>query len=156
MTQMPEIPQGSGDSIKIGAVGTIGSLMSQELDSMNATQAASSSQKKILNTPLSLPSADASKRTPPSKTLSNEGSSSDNHNAHHLSNAQKAKQKPLKDGQRAPILTNEAHTDKETRRNKPNKKGHTHIVEIVDIKCNNPMSSRLKKLGFTKLSETIG
>lgn len=158
MTQIPEFPQGSGESVKIGTIGTIGSLMSQELDSMNTTQVASSSQKKILNTPLSVPCADVSKRAQPSKILSNEASSSsDNHNPHHLSNAQKLKQKPLKNGQRAPILTSEAQTDQKTRRNKPAcKKGHTHIVEVVDIKCNNPMSSRLKKLGFSKLSETIG
>lgn len=156
MTQIPEIPEGSGDSIKIGTVGTIGSLMSQELESMNSTRVASSSQKKFLTNPLSVPCADASKRAQPGKILSNETSTSNNHNAHHLSNAQKPKQKPLQNGQRAPILTNEAHTDKKTRKNMPNKKGRTYIVEVVDIKCNNPMSSRLKKLGFTKLSETIG
>ncbi|KAL0911328.1 hypothetical protein M5K25_019461 [Dendrobium thyrsiflorum] len=156
MTQLSEIPEGSGDSIKIGTVGTIGSLMSQELNSMSTTQVASSYQKKILATPLSVPCADASKTTQPNKILANEASSSNKHKAHHLSTSQKPMQKPLKNGQRAPIPTNEeVQTDKKTRRNKNSKKGHTYIVEVVDIKCNNPMSSRLKKLGFTKLSETI-
>ncbi|XP_020574075.1 uncharacterized protein LOC110020348 [Phalaenopsis equestris] len=159
MTQIPEISEKSGDPIKIGTVGTIGSLMSQELDSMNSAQAASSSQNKNLTTPPCLPCVDTSS-TQPSKIQSNEASSSNNHNAHphHLSNSQKLnKQKPLKNGQRAPILTNEAIPDKKTRRNRPSTKGRrTYIVEVVDIKCGNPMSSRLKKFGFTKLSETIG
>ncbi|KAI0497876.1 hypothetical protein KFK09_021114 [Dendrobium nobile] len=157
MTQISEIPEESGDSIKIGTVGTISSLMSQELNSMNSTQVvASSYQKKILTTPISVLSADASKTTQPNNILANEASSSNNHNTHHLSTAQKPRQKPLKNGQRGPITTDEVQTDKKTRRNKNSKKGRTYIVEVVDIKCNNPMSSRLKKLGFTKLSETIG
>ncbi|KAM7504158.1 hypothetical protein LguiB_003062 [Lonicera macranthoides] len=47
-------------------------------------------------------------------------------------------------------------------RRKPNKKGLYNIVEIVDIKCGSPdrtwaspVASRLKKLGFSKLSQTI-
>lgn len=46
-------------------------------------------------------------------------------------------------------------------REKTEKKG-TNIVEIVDIKCGNqdrvwanPITNRLKKMGFSKLSESI-
>lgn len=46
-------------------------------------------------------------------------------------------------------------------REKTDKKG-SNIVEIVDIKCGNqdrawasPITNRLKKLGFSKLSESI-
>jgi hypothetical protein len=33
--------------------------------------------------------------------------------------------------------------------------GSGYGVEVVDVKCGNPMSSRLRKLGFSKLSETF-
>ncbi|KAK8961774.1 hypothetical protein KSP40_PGU022639 [Platanthera guangdongensis] len=96
MSQTPRIPEGSADTVEIGTIGTIGSLMSQELDTVNSVHASSSFRKKNSTAPIS-----------------------------------------------------------ENERKNARKKGMGALVEIVDVKCNNPMSSRLKKLGFSKLSETI-
>ncbi|PKU65508.1 hypothetical protein MA16_Dca012230 [Dendrobium catenatum] len=104
--------------------------MSQELESMRNSAHTSSFQKKNRSKQVSVSCVHSS--------------SSNN------------KQKSLANGQLAPILSNEANTDKNTRTKRPWKKIHTYIVEAVDIKCNNPMSNRLKKLGFSKLSESIG
>ena len=48
-----------------------------------------------------------------------------------------------------------------TRREKPDKRG-SYMFEVVDIKCStpdrtwaSPITNRLKKLGFSKLSESI-
>ncbi|KAK3125180.1 hypothetical protein QOZ80_7BG0601330 [Eleusine coracana subsp. coracana] len=45
--------------------------------------------------------------------------------------------------------------DRSPNTEKAKKKGNTYGVEVVDVKCSNPMSSRLRKLGFSKLSETF-
>ncbi|XP_028556257.1 LOW QUALITY PROTEIN: uncharacterized protein LOC110093644 [Dendrobium catenatum] len=126
-------------SIKVGTTGTIGALMSQELESMRNSAHTSSFQKKNRSKQVSVSCVHSSIRT-------------DHGNLGKANN----KQKSLANGQLAPILSNEANTDKNTRTKRPWKKIHTYIVEAVDIKCNNPMSNRLKKLGFSKLSESIG
>jgi hypothetical protein len=61
-----------------------------------------------------------------------------------------------------PMLGSDNSTlDRTPSREKSDKKA-THIVEIVDIKCGNPdrawanpITNKLKKLGFSKLSESI-
>jgi hypothetical protein len=45
--------------------------------------------------------------------------------------------------------------DRSPNTEKAKKKGNRYGVEVVDVKCSNPMSSRLRKLGFSKLSETF-
>lgn len=49
-------------------------------------------------------------------------------------------------------------TDRTPNRNRIDRKG-SYIVEVVDIQCGHPekawLTNRLKKLGFSKLSESI-
>lgn len=49
------------------------------------------------------------------------------------------------------------HKTRKTNRN-PNRRKGSYIVEVVDIKCKMPdhITNRLKKLHFSKLSETNG
>lgn len=56
----------------------------------------------------------------------------------------------------SPMLRSDgALVDRTTSAGKAKKKGSVYGVEVVDVKCGNPMSSRLRKLGFSKLSETF-
>lgn len=153
MSQTHQIPQGSADPVEIGTIGTIGSLMSQELDTVNSVQASSSFRKKNTAAPIS---ASAPKSSRPSEKPSTKVSSCEDHNARRLGNAEKAKRNFPRNGLLVPIPSEGTNSGRKTREKMLGKKGHGCLVEIVDVKCNNPMSSRLKKLGFSKLSETIG
>ncbi|KAG0481537.1 hypothetical protein HPP92_012395 [Vanilla planifolia] len=142
MSCIPETTKADGDSVKIGSRGTVGSLISLEFESMkNAPQTASFFQKK-----------NVTKTTHRRKTPSSEPSSNKNTVADHGIVGQNIKQKPSRNSQRAPILSCEANSDKHASK----AKRHTYMVEVVDIKCNNPMSDSLKKLGFSRLSESQG
>ena len=166
MPHSPEIPTGNGDQIKVGTTGKVSSLMSRELESVKqSAQASSSSGKKHQDPPVSVPCGYSPKKTqlrknPPNDPgSSSNSSSSSNFDSKSPADAQKPKPKPRRNEHRAPMLaateiTPEKNTSKE-KTEKKKKKGHTYIAEVVDLKCNNPMSSRLKKLGFSKLSESI-
>ena len=174
MAHTPEISNGNGDQIKLGTTGTVSSLMSRELESVKqSAQAFPSSGKKLQDPPVSVPCGYSPKRThlrknPPNDPGSNSSSSSSNSNSGSSSSSnsgskssadtQMPKPKPRRNEHKAPMLAaTEITLEKNTSKEKPEKKkkGHTYIAEVVDIKCNNPMSSRLKKLGFSKLSESI-
>lgn len=174
MSPTPEIPNATREMVKVGTTGTVSSLMSQELETVNdspqpppaaAAAAASSSRKKLQTAPVSVPCGYNPKRsqlrknTPLDPGSSSSGSSSSSSsNSGSRSPLDTQKPKPRRNGHRSPML-NPAATATEKNAAKENaekKKGHAHIVEVVDLKCNNPMSSRLKKLGFSKLSESVG
>ncbi|KAG0477273.1 hypothetical protein HPP92_014114 [Vanilla planifolia] len=157
MYQIAEVPKAGGGSVKVGTTGRIGALMSQELELMeNSSQTSSSFQKKSVGNPVSLPCVYAPKRTLTRKIPSSESSSSSNSKADPEKLGQRLNQRPSRNLHLAPILSNEATAGRNTSRTKSKKTGNTCMVEVVDIKCNNPMSSRLKKLGFSKLSESVG
>ncbi|KAJ3705276.1 hypothetical protein LUZ61_008981 [Rhynchospora tenuis] len=144
--------------IKVGSTGTVASLMSRELDNIKITQitpqdAATSSsnantrRKKYQSGPVSVPcGANTRKIVNPKKSnLSKE-------------EGDKLPRNVRRNGHDAPILRGDCVGTEQTPNPssaKSGKKGHLNAVEVVDLKCNNPMSSRLRKLGFSKLSESI-
>jgi hypothetical protein len=148
----------ASSAIKVGSTGTVASLMSCELDNIKITQvnpqdaAASSShanprRKKYQSAPVSIPCGANPKKTvsPQKSNLSKE-------------EADKVLRSGRRNGCDAPMLSGDhAGTDQNSNPSlaKGGKKGHLNAVEVVDIKCNNPMSNRLRKLGFSKLSESI-
>ncbi|KAJ6791018.1 Uncharacterized protein M6B38_246310 [Iris pallida] len=161
MSPTPEIPNATREMVKVGTTGTVSSLMSQELETVKdspepAAAAASTSRKKLQTAPVSVPCGYNPKRsqlrrnTPLDPGSSSSSSSSSNSGSRSPLETQKPK--PRRNGHRSPMLNPATEKREDTQK----KKGHTHIVEVVDLKCNNPMSSRLKKLGFSKLSESVG
>ncbi|XP_010930456.1 uncharacterized protein [Elaeis guineensis] len=167
MPRTTEIINCNGDSIKVGTTGTIGSLMSRELESMKqSSQASSSSRRKSQTGPVSVPCGASPKKTLQRKNPLNEsgssggggGSSSNNNGTAHRTpeDAHKPRHNPRKNGHRVPMLgSDDIPIDRNPNTDKVDKKGQPYIVEVVDLKCSNPMSSRLRKLGFSKLSESI-
>ncbi|ONK65484.1 uncharacterized protein A4U43_C07F37580 [Asparagus officinalis] len=162
MPQTREIRNESRDQIKIGATGTISSLMSRELESMKHSSHASSSsssQKKLQDPPVSVPCGYSPRRNQPRRSQaigSSSSSNCSNSESRIPADAQKPKPKPKSrtNEHRSPMLASiETSTEKFDKKKK--KKGQSCIVEAVDLKCNNPRSSRFKKLGFSKLSESI-
>ncbi|XP_026656487.1 uncharacterized protein LOC103695858 [Phoenix dactylifera] len=155
-----EVINGNGDSIKVGTTGTIGSLMSQELESMKqSSQASSSTRGKHQTGPVTVPCGASPKKTlqrknPPNESGSSRSSSDTDHRTPGYGH--KPRHNPRKNGHRVPMLgSDDIPIDRNSNIDKMEKKGQPYIVEIVDLKCSNPMSSRLKKLGFSKLSESI-
>ncbi|EXB50270.1 hypothetical protein L484_017807 [Morus notabilis] len=171
MVQSLEAIKGGGGSIRVGTTGTISSLMTRELESMKASsQKPSPSSSR--NKPQAVPYVGASPSTPrrllqPRKT-SDEASSSSSRTSNHANPdfARKTKGYP-KNTHRIPMLgSDNIALDRTPSREKTDKKGPINIVEVVDIKCGNsdnnnnrawtsPITSRLRKLGFSKLSESI-
>ncbi|CAN4104046.1 unnamed protein product [Withania somnifera] len=163
MLQTLESIRGGGGSIKVGTTGTISALMSRELDSNTSAPPAPVSRRYRSPTVCSFAAGDATspKRTKP-RTSIDEASSSwaSEHNKSDPEIVRKTKHYNCKTPQR-PILESEnISVDGTPIRQKPDRKGPT-LVEIVDIKCGSsektqavPMKNRLKKLGFSKLSET--
>lgn len=145
--------------IKVGSTGTVASLMSRELDNIKITQvtpqdaAASSSnantrRKKYQSSPVSVPCG-----ANPKKIVSPKKSNLSKEEADKLPRSVRKN-----NGRDAPMLRGDcAGTNQNSSPSfaKSGKKGHLNAVEVVDLKCNNPMSSRLRKLGFSKLSESI-
>lgn len=163
MTQTPDIPKENGDPIKIGTTGKVSSLMSKELESIkNSPQASYPPRKKLQDPPVSVPCGYSPRRSQQRKNQPNDPSSSRSSNCSNTDSQssaddQKTKPKPRRNEHGSPMLASTGTTLEKTpskEKLEKKKKGHTHIVEVVDLKCNNPMSSRLKKLGFSKLSES--
>ncbi|OVA10562.1 hypothetical protein BVC80_8987g39 [Macleaya cordata] len=170
MVPKPELIKGGGGSIRIGTTGTISSLITKELDYRSCAPAepSISSRRKPPVIPVSVPSASTSKtslqRRRPSNEASSSSSSMSNINRRNPGTTQKARQNDgKKNTHNIPMLGSEdIALERTPYRSKPNKK-KPNIVEVVDIKCgktekawSTPISNRLKKLGFSKLSVSIG
>ncbi|OIT01852.1 PREDICTED: uncharacterized protein LOC109226706 [Nicotiana attenuata] len=163
MVQTVEANMGGGGSIKVGTTGTIGALMSRELDSKKFSPQTPASYRSKSPTVCSFiaGSATSPKRVKPG-TSSDEASSSvmseDNKKCPEI--VRKTKHYNRKTNQ-IPILENDnVFVDGTPMRQKPERKG-PYRVEIVDINCGDvdrtwagPIKNRLKKLGFSKLSES--
>lgn len=155
--------KGGGGSIKVGSTGTISVLMSRELNSSAPHRPVSSKSKSPTATCLVTSGTTAPKRLK-STTSSNEASSSrsnNNINQESLEIAQKAKHSTRKTNEIPMLNSGSISLDGTPIRGKPEKKG-SYIVETVDIKCGNPdrawatpITNRIKKLGFSKLSDNI-
>ncbi|KAM7492691.1 hypothetical protein LguiA_035612 [Lonicera macranthoides] len=151
-----------GGSIKVGSTGTISALMSRELNSSALHRPVSCKSKSPTATCLVTSGTTAPKRLK-STTASNEASSSrsNNINQESLEIAQKAKHSTRKTNEIPILNSGSISLDGTPIRGKPEKKG-SYIVEIVDIKCGNPdrawatpITNRIRKLGFSKLSDNI-
>uniref|UniRef100_A0A6N2K8X9 Uncharacterized protein n=1 Tax=Salix viminalis TaxID=40686 RepID=A0A6N2K8X9_SALVM len=167
MVQKLEAIKGGGGSIRVGTTGTIGALMTREMESIKpSTQASASAsgQGKPRTIPVSVPcSSTTPRKLQPRKSLDEASSSGCRSGIGHRSPETPRKVKSFnKSTHRMPMLGSESSTlDRTPSREKPDKKA-IHIVEIVDIKCGNPerawanpITSKLKKLGFSKLSESF-
>lgn len=165
MVQKLEAIKGGGGSIRVGATGTVSSLMTRELESSKVEPQTStaSSRNKHQTAPVSIPCGVPTPKKLPRKS-SDEASSSGTStyiNQRHPDIPQKPKTH-LKTTSQIPML--DSHNfgmDKTPIRQKANKKG-PNIVEVVDIKCGGsgrawagPVTNRLKKLSFSKLSESV-
>lgn len=161
MAQTLEIIKEDGKSIRIGTTGTIGSLMTRELESVKSVSQVPtiSPRNKAPMVAVSVPcSTSAPKKLQP-RTSSDEASSSKSVNHRSPETARKTKNYTRK-GHKIPMLgADNISLDRTPCRQKTEKKGS---VEIVDIKCGNtdrawssPITNRLKKLGFSKLSESM-
>lgn len=158
MVHTLETIKGGGGSIKVGTTGTIGSLMTRELESI----------KPAPQTPQTPPvsvacGATSAKRLQPRKSLDEASTSSSSNNTTCRSHVFVRKTKSYaKSTHRVPMLGSDNKIpDRTPNREKTNKKGR-NIVEIVDVRCGqpdrawaNPITNKLKKLGFSKLSESI-
>lgn len=165
MVQKLEAIKGGGGSIRVGTTGTIGDLMTREMESIKPSpQASASGQGKPRTIPVSVPcSANTPRKLQARKSLDEASSSGCRRGIGHRSPETTRKVKSFnKSTHRMPMLGSDYSTlDRTPSREKSDKKA-THIVEIVDIKCGNPdrawanpITNKLKKLGFSKLSESI-
>ncbi|XP_020224935.1 uncharacterized protein LOC109806828 [Cajanus cajan] len=167
MAQRQEVIKGGEGSIKLGTTGTISSLMTRELDHISsAPKKQVPSRSKPQTLPVSVPCGSTTqKRLQPRKSSVEASSSGSSKNTNRRGPGNGMPQKTKTNGrntQRIPMLgSDKCSVDRTPVRDKNDKK-IPNIVEIVDIKCGNadkawatPLASRLKKLGFSKLSESI-
>ncbi|KAK4270609.1 hypothetical protein QN277_019393 [Acacia crassicarpa] len=151
--------KGGGASIKVGTIGTISSLMTRELEQQISStphkQLASRTKPRMLLSNSNTPP----KKLHPRKSFDEASSSSGIHRS------TKIPQKTKSNGRhshRIPMLGFDSFVVDRSPMREKNDKKISNIVEVVDIKCGNsdkawatPIANRLKKLGFSKLSETI-
>lgn len=156
-----ELVHGEGGMIKVGTTGTIGSLMTRELDAIKvAPQAVATPRLRRQGCPVSVSCGGTPRKVVMRKSSSDvSSSSSSNGNRTDRVSAEEAC-KPRRVSRRntfdSPMLRSDcALVDRSPNAGKAKKKGSGYGVEVVDVKCSNPMSSRLRKLGFSKLSETF-
>ncbi|XP_022139743.1 uncharacterized protein LOC111010581 [Momordica charantia] len=170
MAQKLQSIKGGGGSIKVGATGTISSLMMRELESMRSgpQKSVASKNKSLSSTTTTSTSSAASipKRLQQSRSLDevSNGRRYNSVNNRSFGNSHNSTKTSSRDVHRMPMLgSNDNYTDgNNSYRGKPERKG-LRAVAIVDVKCNNPdrawasrpLSNRLRKLGFAKLSETF-
>ncbi|KAJ7960718.1 DNA replication regulator sld2 like [Quillaja saponaria] len=164
MVKTLEAIKGGGGSIKVGTTGTISSLMTKEMEHITSdSHTPMSSGSKHVPLPVSVACGASTQKRVQQRKPSDEASSSSSNSINHKKTGTPQKMKNYKTyTQRIPMLgSDNVAADRTPRREKTDKKV-SNIVEIVDIKCGNPdkawaspITNRLKKLGFSKLSETI-
>ncbi|KAJ3687009.1 hypothetical protein LUZ61_016173 [Rhynchospora tenuis] len=142
-------------SIKVGSTGTIGVLMSKELDNTtkNLTRAkisslSSTDPRKMQSSPISVPCGGIvmlNRKMQRIKTMPIREKPT-------VVNPRKSSQVPILHSNDNIIMERSASmTDRSKWKGQ-----NCNFVKVVDLKCcNNPMSSRLRKLGFSKLSESF-
>lgn len=162
MVQTLEAIRGGGGSVKVGTTGKIGALMLRELESakpavhqtpmcnkrMSPSTVGNASSPKASNTIALVDEASSSGTSDSTKQIAAEIVRKSKHNQ--------------RSSNRIPMLESDnISIDGTPIRQKPDKR-ISYMVEVVDIKCGNPdrawaspITNRLKKLGFSKLSESI-
>ncbi|XP_022753939.1 uncharacterized protein LOC111302272 isoform X2 [Durio zibethinus] len=165
MVQKLEAIKGGGGSIKVGTTGTISSLMTRELDSIKS---APQTPVSLIHNPQTIPASvacgsAAPKRLQRRKSLDGASTSGSSNSMSYKSPQTAQKTKSFhKNIHQIPMLgSDNIALDRTPSRQKSDKKV-SKIVEVVDIKCGNPdrawaspITHRLKKLGFSKLSQSI-
>lgn len=161
MAQKLELTKEDGKSIRIGATGTIGSLMTRELEYVQSVSQTSTPVTRIKAPMVSVsaPSCSTAPKKLLPRTSADEASSSRSVDQRSPESGRKMKNHTRK-SHRIPMLGGDnIALDRTPTRGKIEKKGS---VEIVDIKCgytdrtwSSPITTRLKKLGFSKLSESM-
>lgn len=152
---------GEGGAIKVGTTGTIGSLMIRELEANKVTpQGAATPRLRHQSSPVSVPCGASPRKTIPRKSSSNVSCSSSSSSNGRTDRVSVEEARKTRSSQRnksnSPMLHSDGVlVDRSPNVEKAKKKGNFHVVEVVDVRCSNPMSSRLRKLGFSKLSETF-
>ncbi|XP_057811653.1 uncharacterized protein LOC131025890 [Salvia miltiorrhiza] len=159
MVQTLEAIRGGGGSVKVGTTGKISALMSREIESAKAASKAPS-----LCTSVAVSASDVAPRKLNSRTSINEASCSAAVNTKSGKCPEPARKTKHRTGRshHIPMLAaDNMSLDGTPIRQKPSRRG-PGLVEIVDIKCGNPekawtnpITNRLKKLGFSKLSESF-
>ncbi|KAJ0734189.1 hypothetical protein HanPI659440_Chr11g0417001 [Helianthus annuus] len=156
--QTLEAIKGGGGSIKVGTTGTINALMSRELQSVKVRSP----------TAVPLPNEAATGTTSKAKVRVDEASTSDsssgNTSGKHSTVDQKTKHQHARRDSKNPFLRSDSGSvdgnGKGSNDGRKSDKKGSCLVEIVDVKCGvpdktwaNPITSRLKKLTFSKLSD---
>ncbi|KAL4313524.1 hypothetical protein GQ457_01G005840 [Hibiscus cannabinus] len=166
MAQKLEAIKGGGGSIKVGTKGTISSLITRELDSVKPTpQTPVSFRHESQTTPVSVVSGSwTPKGLKLRKSLDGASTSGNGNNKSYKNPKTSQKTKSLsKNPHQIPMLGfDNIALDRTPSRQKSDKKV-SNIVEVVDIKCgkhpdrarSSPVTNRLKKLGFSKLSQSF-
>lgn len=156
-----EAVRGGGGSVKVGTTGTISALMSREIESSKSASKAPSQRN-----PVSGSSGSIASRKMKHRKLVDEGSSG---NTSHVKTdrcpalVRKANLHYTGRTHHIPMLEADNISLEGTPIRQKSFRNKSGIVEIVDINCGNPnkrwarpITNRLKKFGFAKLSTTIG
>ncbi|XP_038685550.1 uncharacterized protein LOC119985346 [Tripterygium wilfordii] len=165
MVQKIDAIEGGGGSIRVGTTGTISALITREMESIKSTSLTPAScDDKAKPDPASVAcGASTPRRLQMRKSLDEASSSGTSSSIRRRSADFAGKMKSLpKSTHHVPMLSlDNLSLDRTPRREKTEKKV-SNIVEVVDIKCGNPnrpwatpITHRLKKLGFSKLSESV-
>ncbi|KNA06409.1 hypothetical protein SOVF_181180 [Spinacia oleracea] len=181
-----EAIRGGGGSVKVGTIGTVGSLMTREIESSSCTstprtpvsvvrgngplkprKSMSETSSSITTTGIkhevlrTTKTQNLSTTTTPRRLKQNtplEDVGNNNQGISKRSLDLPGKTRSHKHSYHIPMLGSEnIHLEKTPIRDKPMKKG-SNIVDIVDIRCGRPggsISNRLKKLNFSKLSQSF-
>ncbi|CAK9150263.1 unnamed protein product [Ilex paraguariensis] len=160
MVQTMEAIQGGRRSIRVGTTGTISALMSRELESSESATTRNTSPTVSVLVPSG---ANIPKPLKPITSADDASSSGSGNSIDHKSpeNVRRTKHYNRKTHHIPMLGSDNISLDGTPIRRKPDKNG-SNIVEIVDIKCGNrdrtwttPITNRLKKLSFSKLSESV-
>ncbi|KAH6778489.1 hexon [Perilla frutescens var. hirtella] len=162
MVQTLEAIRGGGGSVKIGTTGKISALMSREIESTKAA----SKVPSLSTSSVSVSASDIAPRKLQSRSSIDEASSSraaiNMESDKCPGTVRKMKHRTGRTHHIPMLAADNISLDGTPIRQKPNRRV-TGMVEVVDIRCGNPdktwrnpITNRLKKLGFSKLSESIG
>lgn len=158
MAQKLEAIRGGGGSIKVGTTGTISALMSRELESAKSASPVPSTCSSSVST---LTGNATPRRLKPGTSADEASSSSGTGSFRNRKDPENLRKHQRGGTPQIPMLTAyDTSVDGAPIRKRPVKKGYG-VVEIVDIKCGipdkiwvNPITHRLKKLSFSKFSDS--
>uniref|UniRef100_A0A0D9WZJ8 Uncharacterized protein n=1 Tax=Leersia perrieri TaxID=77586 RepID=A0A0D9WZJ8_9ORYZ len=164
----PELANGeAAGAVKVGTTGTIGSLMTRELEAINKSEPATPRRRRQ-GSPVSVPCVAsprkiiALRKSSTFNNVSDSGRRTDRVSAEEADAGKlTARRSSTAAASSSPMLRSDGSEIVDGRRRSKAKKAAAAAgcrvagVEVVDVRCGNPMSSRLRRLGFSKLSETF-